>query len=131
MNIHDYKTEMKVRSPKIGGKYGNIHTEYNGVVYMSRKEAAYACQLDDLKLAVLDRERVVSYETQVPYQITMNGHDICKYLLDFRVTYADGHVEHVDVKGFDKKSGKFVSTDVFKIKKKLIYAQYGIDILEK
>lgn len=52
----------------------------------------------------------------------MNGKKICKYIADFRVTYADGRIEVVDVKG--------VRTGVYRLKKKLVEAQYGIIIIE-
>lgn len=103
-------------------KYGNIKTEYNGTIFMSRKEAKYAEQLDFLKKASNDHERVVSYEMQVPYKIVVNGKHICKYLADFRVLYADGHTEVIDVKG--------VRTNTYSLKKKLVEALHDIQIIE-
>lgn len=103
-------------------KYGNIKTIYNGQRYDSKKEASYAQLLDTLKRAKNRKDRVYSYETQIPFQITLNGHNICKYIADFRVNYEDGREEIVDVKG--KK------TDIYKLKKKLVEAQYGIEIIE-
>lgn len=103
-------------------KYHNKRTEYNGKSFMSRKEAGYARTLDALKHAKNPKERVVSYETQVPFQIEMNGVKICRYIADFVVKYKDGHTEVVDPKGF--------KTDIYKIKKKLVEAQYGITIKE-
>ena len=90
---------------------------------MSKKEADYASLLDSLQRAKEPKERVVSYETQVPFQIEINNIKICKYLADFRVLYKDGHIEIVDVKGF--------RTDIYRLKKKLVEAQYGIIIQEK
>lgn len=103
-------------------KYGNIKTDYKGQRFDSKKEAGYAQLLDTLKRAKNRRDRVYSYETQIPFQIILNGKPICKYIADFRVNYEDGREEIVDVKG--KK------TDVYKIKKKLVEAQYGIEIVE-
>lgn len=105
-----------------GSKYGNVKTEYNGNSYMSKREANYAQQLDLLKKAKNPADQVVSYEIQVPYPIEINGKKICKYLADFRVLYADGRTEVVDVKGF--------KTDIYKLKKKLVEATYGIEIKE-
>lgn len=48
-------------------KYGNLKTEYNGTVFMSKKEAHHAMLLDSLKKASEKKERVVSYEMQVPF----------------------------------------------------------------
>ncbi len=108
--------------PMSYSKYHNRKTNYNGVNFMSRKEAGYARTLDALKFAKDPREKVVSYETQVPFQIEMNGINICKYLADFKVIYKDKHIEIVDVKGF--------RTDIYRLKKKLVEAQYGIVIKE-
>lgn len=102
-------------------KYGNKKTEYNGRLYDSKKEAAYAQELDLLKSAKNPLDRVLSWEPQIPFLIEINGKKICKYVLDFRVEYED-RLEHIDVKG--------VRTDVYKIKKKLVEAIYGIVIKE-
>ena len=103
-------------------KYGNKRTEYNGRTYMSKAEASYARQLDLCMSAKAKRDKVLSYEVQVPFPITLSGKNICKYVCDFVVHYADGRTEVVDVKG--------VRTDVYKIKKKLVEAQYGVEIVE-
>lgn len=103
-------------------KYGNIKEEYNGEIYMSKAEARYARFLDLSKKAVHSKQRVASWERQVPYLIEINGVKICKYLADFRVTYCDGTVEVVDVKGY--------RTDIYRIKKKLVKAVHGIEIIE-
>lgn len=108
--------------PKTLSKYRNVQTEYNGIKYMSKKEAEYAAQLDWQRKAKNPKERVTHVEVQVPFQITLNNIKICKYLADFRVQYADGHEEIIDVKG--------VRTDVYRLKKKLVEAQYGIKIIE-
>lgn len=116
--------------PKVASKYGNIKKEYKGRKYDSTKEADYAAQLDWLRKAASPRDRVVEWVPQVPYQVELNGVKICKYFADFKVTYADGRVEVVDVKPLDSRTGKFRSTDVFKLKRKLVEAQYGIKIIE-
>lgn len=116
--------------PKVASKYGNVKKEYNGRTYDSTKEADYAAQLDWQRKAVNPQDKVVDWVPQVPFQVELNGKKICKYFLDFKVTYADGRIEHIDVKPIDKKTGKPRSTDVFKLKKKLVEAQYGITIIE-
>lgn len=107
--------------PKVLSKYRNVRTEYAGLQFMSKKEAEYAMQLDWLKKA-RGNDRVVEWVPQVPFQVELNGKKICKYIADFKVTYANGRVEIVDVKG--------VRTDVYRLKKKLVEAQYGIVIVE-
>lgn len=94
---------------------------YNGTVYMSKLEMLYRKHLD-LKMKVNDeRERVISYQEQVPFKIVVNGFKICVYKLDFEVKYAD-RVEYIDIKG--------VRTSVYIIKKKLVEALFGIKITE-
>lgn len=105
-----------------GSKYHNIKTEYNGTIFDSIKEANYAKLLDSCKRAVKPSERVVSYEMQVPYKITVNGKHIAKYIADFKVKYADGREVVIDVKG--------VRTGVYSLKKKLIEALYDFEIIE-
>jgi hypothetical protein len=120
MNIKDYlKTNPRQERRS---KYGNLKTEYNGYVYMSKKEANFAQELDYLKKATDPKERVVSFERQVPFQIEVNGKKICKYLCDFKVLYKDGHTEIIDVKG--------VRTNIYTLKKKLVEAIHGIVIKE-
>jgi hypothetical protein len=106
-------------------KYNAKRTEYNGVVYDSAKEAGFAKKLDLLKMAQ-GPHKVMKVERQVPFQITVNDVKIAKYILDFRVTYADGRIEHIDVKGM--KSG--AAYQMFKLKKKLVEALYFIEIKE-
>jgi hypothetical protein len=103
-------------------KYGNIKTEYDGYLYMSKREAQYAQQLNVLMKAKNIKNKVISFEKQVPFVIEVNGKKICKYLADFKVLYADGHEEIIDVKG--------MKTSIYKLKKKLVEALYNIKIIE-
>lgn len=101
-------------------KYNARKTEYNGCTYDSKKEAGYAKKLDLLKMAN-GKDKVLSIERQVPYEMIVNDIKICTYRLDFKVTYPD-RVEHVDVKG--------MITAIYKLKKKLMKALHDIDIIE-
>lgn len=114
-------TNFGAYAQKSKSKYGNVKTEYNGHKFDSKKEAQYCATLDLLKRATDPKKRVISYSLQVPYRISLNGHKICTYYADFVVKYAD-HEEIIDVKG--KK------TDVYRLKKKLVEAQYGVKIIE-
>lgn len=116
---------LKLKGYDVGpkrSKYGNVKTEYAGQKFDSRKEAKYAQELDLLKSAKGYHDKVHSWERQVPFVIEINGVKICKYIADFRVNYHDGREEIVDVKG--------VRTAIYKLKKKLVEAQYGIEIKE-
>lgn len=62
------------------------------------------------------KERVESWERQIPFKLRVNGFLICTYKVDFLVRYADGRRELVEVKG--------MQTDVFKLKLKLFKATF-------
>lgn len=89
---------------------------------MSKLEMQYRKHLNNLTKATHPRDRVVKIEEQVPYSFVINGVKICTYKLDFRVTYADGSVEHVDTKG--------ARTAVYSLKAKLFHATQGFKIKE-
>lgn len=127
MSIQQY---LATNKKPVRNKWNNQRTEYNGYTYMSKKEANFAMSLDNCKKAHDPKDRVLSYDKQVPFPIVVNGQKICKYILDFKVAYADGRIEYIDVKAFDKKKSKFLSTDTYKLKKKLVEAIYGITIKE-
>ena len=104
-------------------KYNNKKSSYNGVVYDSKAEADYAEFLDISRHAKDPAAKVISWERQVRYRFEVNEVHVGDYYLDFLVEYADGRVEHVDVKG--------VRTGVYKLKKKLMLACHGIGLLER
>ncbi len=108
-------------------KYGAVKKMYRDTLYDSAKEADYSAELDLFRHAQNPKDRVVAKEIQKAYPININGKLCFKYLLDFKVTYADGRVEHIDVKGY-KKGCAYA---LFRIKKKCVEAQYGIKILER
>jgi hypothetical protein len=107
-------------------KYGNLKTEYNGYVYMSKKEAEWAMTLDSMKKAKDLKDRVISYERQVPF-ILLDAfvdsmgirHNKITYVSDFVVTFADGRKEVQDV----KPASNF-TTNIYKLKKKMLLSRY-------
>ena len=128
MSIAQYLATNKKPSKT---KWGNIKTEFQGEIYDSKKEADYAMHLEIAKKASKKSERVLSWKRQIPFKISINGQHICTYLADFEVKYADGRTEYVDTKPLDKRRNKFLTTDVYRLKKKMVFAQYGIEILER
>ena len=108
---------------KKGNKYNAKKTEYNGRVFDSKKEADFAKRLAWLRHAKKENERVTMVEYQVPLTIKVNQVHICRYICDFVIKYADKRVEYVDVKGY--------RTAIYKLKKRLVEAQYRIIILER
>ena len=102
-------------------KYKNIKIEINGIAFDSKKEAKYygILKLKE-KAKLIDR-----FEMQVRYDIVVNNQKIGFYKADF-VTYKNGKVFEV----IDVKSEITKKLPVYRIKKKLIKAIYGFDILE-
>lgn len=115
LTVEDWK---RSEGGKKTNKYGNKKTEYSGRLYDSKKEANRAAELD-----VLVRGGVVrNWQAQPRFHFQYGGVKICSYVADFRVEYTDGTVDIEDVKGY--------KTDVYKLKKKMMKAFYGIEIKE-
>ena len=102
-------------------KYKNVKTVLNGITFDSKKEAAYygILRLKE-KAKLIDR-----FEMQVKYDLIVNGVKIGFYKADF-VTYKDGQVLEV----IDVKSEMTKKLPVYRLKKKMIKAIYGFDIVE-
>lgn len=98
-------------------KYGNKKTIIDGIKFDSKREAQrYGALQLMLKAGLISNLRL-----QVPYQITVNGMKVCKYVADF--VYEDKGVEIVeDVKG--------MKTPIYNLKKKLMKAVFGVVISE-
>ena len=101
-----------------------IVTEHG--TFDSKKEYNYYKTLILQKKASDPRDRVTDIQTQVRYNIDVNEKRIGFYKLDFKVKYADGRIEYVDVKGLKKGC----AYQMFRIKKKLVEAIYLITIKE-
>lgn len=99
MNFYPKKNKYKAKS-----------TNYNGYNYDSKKEAEYAMDLDwKIKAGLVDK-----FERQYKFDLKINEIHICNYFIDFKVYYKDGHIEYVEVKGFE--------TDLWKLKWKITKA---------
>lgn len=118
MDVKEYRKLAKTTI----NKYGAKPVEYNGVKYHSTKEATYAKQLD-LGICV---GTIKEWQRQVRYVLGFNDVAITTYVLDFKVWYVNGDIEHVDVKGMRKGA----AYNMFTIKKKLMRAILGIEIIE-
>ena len=102
-------------------KYKNIKTIINGITFDSKKEATYYGILKLKQKAGL----IDSFKMQVRYDLVVNGIMIGFYKADF-VTYKHGKVLEV----IDVKSEMTKKLPVYRLKKKLMKAIYGIDIVE-
>ena len=103
---------------KHGNKYGAKSTEYGGVIYHSKFEAAYAEELD---LRVMAKD-IKSWERQVRIDLKVYGQHICNYYIDFVITHNDDSLEYIEVKGFQ--------TDLWRMKWKMFCAIYEKDYPE-
>lgn len=93
-----------------GNKYHAVSVMYNGRQYHSKKEAAYAAELD-LRLKAGD---INAWFPQYKVELIVNKYHICDYYVDFQVFHKNGQVELVEVKGFE--------TEVWRLKRKLLEA---------
>lgn len=107
-------------------KYRNKKTEVDGIMFASMKEAN---RYGELKL--MERQGLIwDLKIQVPFVFTHNDVVICRYYADFQYRFAVQGVGQVNYKTTveDVKGGK--RTKEYIIKKKLMRAFYGIEILE-
>jgi len=94
-------------------KYHADPTVVDGVRFSSKREANRYSELKLLKRA----GDVAFFLRQAPFHLPGG-----KYVCDFLVFYADGHVEVEDVKGF--------RTEEYKRKKRAVEKEYPIKITE-
>lgn len=78
-------------------KYKAERQKFGGRTYDSKKEAAYAIQLAWLQKAGEIHEIIPQYKID----LRVNDKHITNYYIDFKVTYADGRIELIEVKGFE------------------------------
>lgn len=109
----------KIRNKKAWGasKYGNIKTVIDGHRFDSKKEADHYIHLKVRQ----SRGEISNLELQPKFPLAINGAKICTYKADFAYD-ENGKRITVDVKGF--------KTPIYKLKKKLLSAIYGVQITE-
>ena len=122
MTKKQFNDILDAKKDKKSNKFGAIKTEYKGRIYDSKKEAKRAFELD----AMIRAGEVTKVEYQPKYELVVNGTKVSNYFGDFRVYYPDGRVEVEDVKGLKRGA----SYQIFRLKKKLVKAIFGIDIIE-
>lgn len=101
-------------------KFNATRTEIDGIWFDSKKEAA-----EYGKLKLLERiGKVQQLELQPAFELhAPSGEVLGKYKADFRFIDQEGRSRVVDVKG--------VKTPVYRLKKKMVEAEYGIRIEER
>lgn len=113
--------EITLTSPVIieqakKSKYNNVKTEADGIIFDSKKEAAYYAELVLLQKSgeIINIFPQPEFELQPAY--VKDGKKIrpIKYIADFLVEYKDGRQEVIDVKGYRFK-------EVYLLKKKMFH----------
>lgn len=99
-------------------KYGAVKTEVDGQKFDSKREA-------NRYLALKAREsakEIRDLRTQVKFPIVIKGIKVCDYVCDFTYYLSHGDLVVEDCKGF--------KTAMYRLKRRLVEASYGIRILE-
>ena len=99
-------------------KYRNEPEEIDGIKFASKKEAKRYGELGNL----VTHKFITNLELQPRYPIVINGVKVTTYVADFRYLDWNGNTVVEDTKGY--------KTDVYKLKKKLMFAVHGIEITE-
>lgn len=100
-------------------KYGSKKTTVDGIEFDSKREAE---RWSILKMIQLGGE-ISDLQRQMPLSIIINGIKVCDFICDFvYVETKSGKTIHEDSKGF--------KTPVYRLKKRLVRASLGIDIME-
>lgn len=107
-------------------KYRNKKKVIDGIKFDSQKEAEKYVELTLLKNA----GRVISFTCQPKFEIISafekdgQKYRATNYIADFEVVYVDGRHEIIDIKPFNKKTGKYFLLPVFKLKARLFDQKY-------
>lgn len=89
----------------------------DGKVFASKREANRYEEL----LLLQKAGEISDLKCQVPFEMVINGIKVCKYIADFTYQYKGQYMVE-DAKGY--------RTDVYKLKKKLMWAVHKIKIWE-
>lgn len=119
MHIYTAIATIKCTQMK-NNKYRNKKITIDGISFDSTKEAK---RWQELKL--LERGGVISeLERQIKFPFKINGELICTYICDFSYVENGRHIIE------DVKSSYTAKLPVYRIKKKLLKAIYGLEIIE-
>ena len=111
--------------PEKHNKYGNRRTEVDGIMFHSAKEAK---RYTELKLMERAGE-IRNLRLQVPFDLTVKGEKICRYVADFVYQERNGFLY---AKKWDRivEDVKGVRTKEYRMKERLMWAIHGIKIRE-
>ena len=107
--------------PKKRSKYGSVKVVFMGIEMKSRLEARFGERLElHKKAGMIDK-----WEYGIKYDLVVNGILVARYELDFR-TEKQGVYHYFDTKGMNGGA----AMAMFRVKRKLMKALYGIDVRE-
>jgi hypothetical protein len=106
-------------------KYGNRKvTTPDGLTFDSQREHG-----EWVKLEALARKGVIQeLQRQVPFDLTVNGVKVCRYVADF--VWREVHGPHESEQWRVVADAKGMRTPVYRLKAKLMHAIHGIEIRE-
>jgi hypothetical protein len=111
-----------VKTPKVlkpHRKYYNQPTEVDGIVFASKKEAGRYIELKQMQAAGLIKD----LELQPKFECVINGQKCFAYRGDFRYWNIPNNCSVTeDAKGF--------ATAIYKLKRKIVRAVFGVEIQE-
>lgn len=111
-------------------KYKAIKTEVDGIVFASKKEAKRYSELKWLEKG----GRITDLELQPKFDVVVCGVKICTYKADYKYYEVSeimrGESVRVDCEKMIVEDVKGFKTPVYRLKKKLVEAIYGIEIRE-
>lgn len=117
-------TRIPIRLPGKKSKYRNVRVQVDGIWFDSKKEAKRYSEL-----IILERENsIASLIVHPVFEFKIEGRHICSYEGDFSYWVADGDSGPYGKPVIEDVKGH--RTREYLIKKKLMKAVYGIDIVE-
>ena len=102
-------------------KYHNVKTELDGITFDSKREANRYLQLQLAQKS----GRIRDLKLQYVFPIVIDGVRVCDYIADFRYEEFQSGTWNVVV-----EDAKGKATDLYRIKRKLMLAVYGVTIRE-
>lgn len=111
------KAKNALVQPLKRSKFGNVKTTVDGIVFDSAREARHWVELQ----AFESSGEIQKLKRQVSYELHVNEIKVCKIILDFECWVGDKLIV-LDSKG--------MRTPTYIIKKKMLDAEYGLEIVE-
>lgn len=109
---------LKKHSAKTKSKYNAVKCTIDGLVFDSKLEGKHYIKLRSL----VRSGDITELKTQVDFPLEVNGVHIANYKADFVYIDSQGKTVVEDTKGFLTKE--------YRLKKKLVKAIHGVDIVE-